>query len=182
MAGANPIVTIDERTFIGRFPGKFRYQRHRNRSGDKLNTSDVQRLVKAAKKCGRQGLRDATVILMAYNHGLKVSELINLKWNHVDLEKGTLLVSRLKNGHKTIHSLSDIQLSNLRTLGQKNAELEYVFVSERNLPLTNSQVHKMVKRAGQEAGMSSAVGPDMLNGACGFNLISTRTIAQMIKH
>lgn len=196
MADANQVVTIDRGTFAGKQVikqrGKLRYRSRRSKSRSHvpheqastipLNNRDVERLVKAAKYRGRHGLRDATLIMLAYRHGLKVSELINLKWHHVDLDEGTLLVSRLKNGHKTIHSLSDKELHNLRLLERKYTQLEFVFVTERNTPLSNSHVNKMIKRAGQEAGLPNTVAPEMLNGVCGFDLISVRRGAQVTQH
>ena len=182
MADANQVTTIDQRSFVGRYPGKLRYRKTRANSGEKLSTSQVDRLVKAAKYHGRHGLRDATLIMMAFQHGLKISELINLKWNHIDLKEGTLLVSRLKNGQKTIHPLTEKEINNLRLLEDKYTDLEYVFVSERKTPLSSEHVRKMIKRAGEEAGLSSQIRPKMLNRSCGFNLLSIRAAAQVTQH
>ena len=55
-------------------------------------------LIKAAKRAGRHGHRDATLILIAYRHGLRVSELVALRWDQIDLKAGRLHVVRLKNG------------------------------------------------------------------------------------
>jgi type 1 fimbriae regulatory protein FimB/type 1 fimbriae regulatory protein FimE len=47
---------------------------------------------------GRMAYRDALLIVMAYRHGLRASELIALRWDQVDLKAGTLHVARLKHG------------------------------------------------------------------------------------
>ena len=52
----------------------------------------------AARSIGRHGHRDATLILIAYRHGFRVSELIALRWDQIDLAKGLLSVVRLKSG------------------------------------------------------------------------------------
>ena len=53
---------------------------------------------------GRYGHRDATLILIAFRHGLRVNELVALRWDRVDLEQGLLHVSRLKSGvPSTVH-------------------------------------------------------------------------------
>jgi len=182
MATENNVITIDQRSFVGKYPVKPRYRKYRSNSQNPLNNHQVGRLVKAAKYHGRHGLRDATMIMLAYQHGLRVSELINLKWNHIDLKEGTLLVSRLKNGQKTIHPLTEAELNNLRLLEEKYTDLEFVFVSERKTPLTKSHVVKMLKRAGEEAGLATRVQPDMLNGIHGFNLMTVRAAAQVTQH
>ena len=68
------------------------------RSREYLTPDEVQQLINAAKSVGRHKHRDATLILMAYRHGLRVSELVALRWDMVDLKQGLLHVNRLKNG------------------------------------------------------------------------------------
>jgi integrase len=59
---------------------------------------EIDRLIAAARRLGRHGHRDATMILLAYRHGLRVSELIGLRREQVDLRQGLLHVRRRKNG------------------------------------------------------------------------------------
>ena len=51
-----------------------------------------------AAKGNRYGHRDATMILMAYRHGLRVSELVDLRWDQIDFDRATLAVRRVKQG------------------------------------------------------------------------------------
>jgi type 1 fimbriae regulatory protein FimE len=50
-----------------------------------LTDREVEQLCDAARKRGRYGHRDVTMILMAYRHGLRVSELVALQWSQVGL-------------------------------------------------------------------------------------------------
>ncbi len=75
-----------------------------------LTASEVEYLMKAAKARGRYGHRDATMILLAYRHGLRVSELCALRWDQVDLKEGLLHVRRLKNGVPSVHPLRGPEL------------------------------------------------------------------------
>ena len=63
-----------------------------------MTPAEVEYLIKAARKLGRHGHRDSTLILVAYRHGFRVSELVGLRWDQVDLKQGVLHVRRLKNG------------------------------------------------------------------------------------
>src|SRR5438876_274721 len=63
-----------------------------------LTPAEVEKLINAARKRGRCGHRDATAILIAFRHGLRVGELCVLRWDQVDLRHGLLHVRRLKNG------------------------------------------------------------------------------------
>ena len=68
------------------------------RSREHLTPDEVDRLIRSANALGRHGRRDATLILLAYRHGLRVSELVALRWDMVDLKQGLLHVNRLKHG------------------------------------------------------------------------------------
>jgi hypothetical protein len=59
------------------------------RSREHLTVAEVERLMKAAKK-NRWGHRDTTMILVAYRHGLRVSELVELRWDQIEFATATL--------------------------------------------------------------------------------------------
>ena len=80
------------------------------RSREYLTSNEIEALMAAAKRSGRHGQRDATVILIAYRHGLRVSELVALRWDQIDLKQGTLHVNRLKNGSESVHPLRGPEL------------------------------------------------------------------------
>ena|SRR5215471_13728161 len=63
-----------------------------------LTEKEVERLIEAARKRGRNGARDAAAILLAYRHGLRAAELCALLWAQVDLRNGRLHVNRAKGG------------------------------------------------------------------------------------
>ena len=58
------------------------------RSREHLLPDEVDALMKAAGQVGRHRLRDRALILVAYRHGLRVSELVGLKWDQFDLKRG----------------------------------------------------------------------------------------------
>ncbi|MEL6442361.1 MAG: tyrosine-type recombinase/integrase [Cyanobacteria bacterium J06621_8] len=86
------------------------------RSREHLFPTEVAAMVKAAKKVGRHGVRDSTLILMAYRHGLRVSELVALRWEQIDFTYGTIYINRLKQGVSSTHPLRGVELRALRQL------------------------------------------------------------------
>lgn len=156
------------------------------RKREYLTSDEVQDLISAAKAIGRYGHRDATLIMLTYRHGLRVGEAANLKWEQVNLEKGNIHVSRLKNGDASVQPLEGGELRALRKLKRETEESPFLFCSERGGPLTERAVHKIVARAGEEAGFSFAVHPHMLRHSTGFQLASkgvdTRAIQGYLGH
>ena len=156
------------------------------RSREYLTSDEVDVLQRAAASAGRHGHRDATLILIAYRHGLRVSELVALRWDQLDLKAGALHVNRLKNGSPSVHPLRGPELRALRRLIRDYPATPYVFVSERGGPMTDSNVRKMVARAGTLAGVPLPVHPHMLRHATGYKLANdgqdTRAIQQYLGH
>jgi type 1 fimbriae regulatory protein FimB/type 1 fimbriae regulatory protein FimE len=168
--------------------GKVPPKRQRNkelRSREYLIADEIDRLIAAAGRVGRHRHRDKTMILLAYRHGLRVSELVSLRWDQVDLKQGHLHVQRLKNGTPSTHPIRGPEIRALRRLKREYSG-PYVFVTERGGPLTPSTVQKMVARAGQKAELPFPVHPHMLRHACGFKLANdghdTRTLQHYLGH
>jgi integrase len=68
------------------------------RGREYLTGEEVDRLRRAAAGLGRHGHRDTTMILVAFRHGLRVAELVALRWDQVDLTRKTIYVRRRKGG------------------------------------------------------------------------------------
>ena len=94
-----------------------------------LRPDEVEALIKAAKTVGRHGVRDATMILLMFRHGLRKAELVALKWSSLDLKACYLEVQRVKNGHNSVHPLRSPELRALRQIKRDYPETQYVFVT-----------------------------------------------------
>ena len=156
------------------------------RSREYLTEDEVDQLMNAAGRVGRHGHRDSTLIMLAYRHGLRVTELVSLRWEQVDLKQGLMHINRLKQGNASVHPLRGPELRALRRLQRDYPTLPYVFISERRAPLTDDTVRKIITRAGTEAKLPFTVHPHMLRHACGYKLAQagqdTRAIQQYLGH
>jgi len=178
---------MTHRTFSAKFlspPPKPKNPDRRTR--EYLTPAEVTQLIQAARHVGRHGHRDATLILLMYRHGLRVSEVSTLRWDAIDLHTALLHVRRLKRGVATTHPLYGPELRALRKLHPTPPELPYVFLSERGSPLSTRTIHHIILRAGLDAQLPFPVHPHMLRHACGFYLanqgIDTRAIQQYLGH
>jgi integrase len=154
----------------------------RRRSREHLTPAEIDRLIAAARQLGRHGHRDATMILLAYRHGLRVSELIGLRREQVDLRQGLLHVRRRKNGLPSTHPLHGPELRALRKLRRDDPDTPYVFVSERQAPMTASTFRKLVARAGAAARLGMPIHPHMLRHSTGFKLANDGQDTRAIQH
>jgi type 1 fimbriae regulatory protein FimE len=157
-----PAPTLENR----KVPGRRKNAEYRQR--EYLSEQEVEQVIKAAADLGRHGARDAALVLLAYRHGLRVSELVALRWDQVDLAQGQLHVARRKHGMPSVHPLRGPELRALRRLQRDYPETPYVFVSERQAPLTPDAVRKIVARAGRHAGLAFSIHPHMLRHATGY--------------
>ena len=173
--------TIKKRTVAPR--------RRRNgdlRSREYLTEAEVERLMKAAAG-NRHGHRDATMILVAYRHGLRVSELVDLRWDQINFRTATLHVRRVKQGTPSVHPIVGNELRALRRLQrEQEPRSPFVFTSERGAPFTTAGFARMIERAGVEAKFVFKPHPHMLRHACGYALANrghdTRALQTYLGH
>lgn len=156
------------------------------RTREHLLPDEVEAMIKAARTVGRHPHRDATLILLAYRHGLRVSELVALRWEQVDFAGATIHINRLKQGVSSTHPLRGPELRALRQLQREYSDSAYLFVSERKAALAAATARGIIERAGRVAGLPLSVHPHMLRHSCGFYLASrghdTRAIQAYLGH
>src|SRR4029453_14897706 len=85
-----------------------------------LTQREIERLIEAAKS-NRHGHRDATMILVAYRHGMRASEVCSLEWYQIELDQGRLHVRRAKRGTPSVHPIRGDEIRALRKLRRENA-------------------------------------------------------------
>src|SRR5205823_100366 len=136
-----------------------------------LTAEEIERLMQAAGKGKECGHRDATMILLAYRHGLRVGELVSVRWNQLDFRQGTFHVRRLKSGRASVHYIRGTELRALRRLQrEQRPPSPYAFTTKRKTPITAAAFRKQLSRIAAEAEFPFPVHPHMLRHACGFKL------------
>ena len=149
------------------------------RTREYLTEAEVERLMNAARK-NRWGHRDATMAFVAYRHGLRASELVDLRWEQVDFRTAT---SQGEEGQSDPRG----RLRALRRLKRgQEPKSPFVFTSERGAPFSTAGFARMVERAGKEAKLAFKAHPHMLRHACGYALANkghdTRALQAYLGH
>ena len=153
-----------------------------------LTEAEVESFLKAARK-GRHGIRNFAMLLLAYRHGLRVSELVNMRIADVDLDSGRLFVRRSKGSLSTSQPLDGAEIRALRgwlrqRINAPCCNSPLLFLSERG-PMTRQAVNYLVAVVGERAGLGH-VWPHMIRHGTGFALANkghdTRLIQDLLGH
>jgi len=157
------------------------------RQREYLTPAEVEKLMAEARRGGRYSHRDATLILMAYRHGLRAVEICDLEWSQVEFGRAaTLHVRRAKNGKPSAHPLRGDEIRALRELRRQFPDSAFVFATERGGPFTTDAVNRLIKRIGERASFPFKVHAHMLRHGCGYALANaghdTRRIQDWLGH
>jgi type 1 fimbriae regulatory protein FimE len=156
------------------------------RTREYLTPAEVEKLLQASSQVGRHGARDRTLILLAYRHALRVSELVTMRWEQIDFKTGLVQVTRLKNGLPSTHPIRGTELRALRALRKDYPDSPYLFVTERKGPMTPATARKIIMRAGELAKFPFPIHPHMLRHSAGYKFANdgqdTRSIQQYLGH
>jgi type 1 fimbriae regulatory protein FimB len=126
--------------------------------------------------------RNRAMIVLAYRHGMRVSEVCGLKLADVDMKNSEITIRRLKGSLKTTQPLCDQQGE--RLLSEKKLlrgwltergdhSSPYVFTSQKSGHMNRSQFYRIFSAAAEAAGLpADRRHPHCLKHALGFNLVA----------
>jgi type 1 fimbriae regulatory protein FimB/type 1 fimbriae regulatory protein FimE len=146
-----------------------------------LTEAEVETIIKAC-----ENERDKLMVLMAYRHGLRASELISLRWRQVDLDAARLQVIRAKGDEDGVHPLSGREIRALRGLRRGQiVGAPWLFVTSRGGRMTRNGFFKLLVKAAARTGIPD-VHPHALRHGCGFKLVNqgmdTLSLAAYLGH
>ena len=174
-------VTLSKR----KSPNSHRYVDVRTR--EFLLPEEVEAMREAIKKKGgRHDHRDASLILLIYRHGLRLSESASLRWEQINFSDGTIYVKRLKGGTPSTQPLYGDEIRALRKLQRDYPKCPFVFQSSRKSPMCPDTIAGVVVLAGILADLPFPVHAHMLRHGTGYYLanrgVDTRTIQSYLGH
>jgi integrase len=127
------------------------------------------------------------MILVAYRHGLRAAELVDLRWDQIEFKTANLHVRRRKQGTPSTHPILGDELRALRRLQREQKHNSpFAFTSERGAPFSPAGFARMIERAGIVAKLAFKAHPHMLRHACGYKLANdghdTRALQAYLGH
>lgn len=151
--------------------------------------AEMKKFLIAARK-GRHSVRDFCLMLVAYRHGLRVSELIDIRLKDLDTNTARIFIRRVKGSLSTHQPIEGDELRAIRAWLRErenypNANSNYLFLSERGM-MTRQAINYLVTQIGKRAKLCFAVNPHMLRHSCGYFLANkgydTRLIQDYLGH
>ena len=141
------------------------------RPRDYLTEEEFLRLLQGTRG-SRYRWRNTAMLMLTFYHGLRVSELCNLRRTDLDLLHGRIWIARLKGSLSTEQPLRADEVRALkRYLSQRgDAQLPWLFLTERGAQFTRFTINYLVDSTGKRAGLAVHVHPHMLRHGCGYAL------------
>lgn len=159
------------------------------RNREYLLESEIERLLTAAKSRTNSFIaaRDYLIILLSYRHAFRVSELIALKWDAIEIEEARIHIHRLKGSNSGVHPMEADELRACAKLrSQQKNKSPWVFTSKKGLPLTRDAVTKTLVTDCAIAKLDIKFHHHMLRHSCGYALAAagndTRLVQEYLGH
>ncbi len=155
-----------------------------------LNEDEVKRLIRAVDTDTRQRkftrTRDKLILSLLYSSGLRVSEVVSLKVNDIDLKDRTIRIRGKGNKDRIV--LFDQKTKKLlkEYLHERSQESEYLFLNRFGNPLTPRYIQITIKKYATKAGIKKKVTPHILRHSFATHLLKNgvdiRAIQQLLGH
>lgn len=151
-----------------------------------LTAHEVDQLLTGAEK-SRNPERNYCMILMAYRHGFRISELLSVTLSDIDMHSGIIFIRRLKNGFSVAHPCTDEEYDCLKTWLKIRSHMpegmhtDNVFISSSGRKISRTQAWKIIKQCGEDGGVPFHVHPHMLRHSCGYHLADMGTDTRLIQ-
>jgi len=128
-----------------------------------INTFSSQQISKLVNLCqipNGYGQRNSLILLLLLDTGIRVSELVNIELDDIDLAEGYIRIKRAKGGRERIVPTGSlVQKSLWRYINSSRPppltqQVTTLLLSDKGLPLTRSGIQQMLRRYGKKAGIT----------------------------
>lgn len=145
---------------------------------ESLSEKDVECLLNAPEVTHVLGFRDKTMLETLYATGLRVSELVNLKFEQVSFRQGVVRIFGKGNKERLV-PVGEVAMSWLeRYIGEARKSLlgerqcDYLFVTNRARPMTRQAFWHIIRRYAKKSGITKKLSPHTLRHAFATHLLN----------
>lgn len=163
----------------GKQPLKFKhieYPRADKKHPIVLSQDEIQRMFTAC-----QNLKHKTVLALLYGCGLRVSELINLKWKHIDRSRKVINILKAKGNKDRQVPLPDTLIQILTQYWYQYKSIEYVFNGQNSNQYSSRSVGELVKQLAKKANIKKRVYTHLMRHNCFTHMVESGTDINLIQ-
>lgn len=153
-----------------------------------LEPTEVLSVLRTAKA---KGAREWAMILVAYKHAMRASEVCNLRLDDLDMKNGSIVIERLKGSLRTAQALTEHRgeplLNELKALREwlrqrPDDGSDFLFVSQKGGRLDRSQFFRVFRSIAADAGLPpEKQHPHALKHSIASHLVSANVNLALIK-
>jgi integrase/recombinase XerD len=173
----NPALNIKAPKFIKKLPSA-------------LTVEEVEKLFGITDPTVWEGVRDRAMLELLYASGLRVSELVNLKREDINIDEGFIVVRSGKGGKDRLTLMGESSktwlLKYLELSLNRLQTSEYFFITRRNKPFTRQGVWLKLKEYALKAGITKEVYPHILRHSFATHMLEggadLRAIQALLGH
>lgn len=173
--------------FIKKKPSRKKNTHYRSRKYITKEEFDIliSKRIKTKRESQRRIDRYKSILYLLYYHALRCSELVELKWDAIDMVSKTIHITRLKNGKSSIHPLMKCEYPVLKRLYDIRKGF-YVLEGPMGDQMPRASVNSFFFRLNKKKLIPLKLHPHMLRHGCGYYLankgIDTRSIQVYMGH
>ncbi len=156
-----------------------------------LSLQEVEDLLNAPNMESPSGIRDRAMLELMYASGLRVSELLSLEKNNINLKKGIVTVFG-KGAKERKVPIGDFALEYvLKYLNEVRGQFDkenskYLFLNKQGKPLSRIYFFKQIRKYALEVGINKEISPHTLRHCFATHLLEggaqLRTVQEMLGH
>lgn len=156
---------------------------------DVISVKEIEKLINIIPKDGFKGKRDRALIELLYSSGLRVSEIINLKINEVDLKNGYLKCFG-KGSKERIVPFGDLAkeflISYIEEREKFNINSELLFVTKKGKMILRQQINNILNYYAKKSKLKKKIHPHMLRHSFATHLLERgadlRSVQELLGH
>lgn len=156
-----------------------------------VSVEDIDALMQAPDLTKDNGIRDRAMLEVMYATGLRVSELISLKFDNLNLDEGLIKVYGKGNKQRSV-PLSSFSAEYLRKYIEgprrrnKGSKSPYIFLNKDGKPISRNYFFVQVRKYALKAGIPEEISPHTLRHCFATHLLengaSLRSVQEMLGH
>jgi integrase/recombinase XerD len=162
-----------------KFSGEIPLAKRKQTLPNILNKKEIELIINQTKN-----LQHKLVIMFLYYGGLRLSEVLNLKWNNLDFERKTIQLKIAKGEHERTIFLHPKLIEELNKF--KIIREGLIFESNRGKKYSEETIQAIVKKSTETAGIKKRVSPHTFRHSFATHLLEAgcdiRNIQQLLGH